>query len=85
MKQVFVGIKQRCNNPNHKAYKYYGGRGIQNKFKSLDEFRNYIINELQIDPRKLTIDRINNNGNYEKENIRFVTQAENNKNKRNSK
>lgn len=78
----FVGIKQRCNNPKYKGYKNYGGRGIRCLFKSSDEFVNYIINELQIDPRKLTIDRIDNDGNYERGNIRFVTQTENLKNRR---
>ena len=75
--QVFSNIKQRCNNPNNKSYIDYGGRGIKNNFKSLDDFRNYIINELLIDPRGLEIDRIDNNGHYEKGNIRFVTRSEN--------
>lgn len=42
----------------------------------------YIINELQVDPRNLTIDRINNDGHYERGNIRFVSYSENLKNRR---
>lgn len=75
-------MKRRCNCLKHKDYKYYGGRGIEVKFKSSDEFINYVIGELKIDPRYFVIDRINNDGHYEKGNIRFVTVAENNRNKR---
>ncbi len=78
----FSNMKQRCNDPKIKSYKNYGGRGIKCLFKSFDEFANYVINELKVDPRNLIIDRINNDGHYEKDNIRFVTQAENNRNKR---
>lgn len=78
--QRFQHIKQRCNNPKNVAYKYYGGRGIKCLFKSSDEFIDYIINELQINPKGLDIDRIDNNGHYEPGNIRIVTHAENMKN-----
>ena len=50
-------------------------------FESLDDFRNYVIDVLKADPRGLQIDRINNGGNYEVGNIRFVTCLENNQNK----
>lgn len=77
LRQVFSDIKRRCNNPDCKSFKDYGGRGIQNKFLSLNDFRNYVTSILKIDPRELQIDRINNNGHYEKGNIRFVTAKEN--------
>ncbi len=82
LQQVFAGIRRRCTNPNHPAFHNYGGRGIQNRFKSLDEFRDYVIDELRIDPRGLQIDRIDNDGHYEKGNIRFVTARENSNNRR---
>ena len=82
LREVFAHIKYRCGNPAYKDYKWYGARGIKNKFKSFDDFKYYVVNVLKIDPRKLTIDRINNNGHYEPRNIRFVTQAENNRNKK---
>ncbi len=66
-------VTSRCNNPNDVSYKYYGGRGIQCLFESCSEFTNYVINELQVDPRGLQIHRINNNGNYEPGNIKFLT------------
>ena len=79
---IYIGMIRKCNNPDCKDYKYYGARGIKVCFKSLDDFRDYVMNVLQVDPRGLTIDRINNDGSYEKGNIRFVSQAENNRNKR---
>lgn len=79
--RVYHNIKQRCDNPKCKAYKNYGKRGIKNKFKSANELMNYVVNELRIDPRGLQIDRVDNGGNYEKGNIRFVTNLENLKNK----
>lgn len=72
---LFRDIKYRCNNPNFAGYKYYGGRGIKCLFRNTDEFRNYVIDELQIDPRGLQIDRIDNNGHYERGNIQFVSAA----------
>ncbi|KKN53843.1 hypothetical protein LCGC14_0598020 [marine sediment metagenome] len=80
----FHRIKQRCVDPRHPRYKDYGGRGIKCKFETLDDFRNYVINVLQIDPRGLEVDRIDNNGHYEKGNIRFVTTKINANNRRNN-
>lgn len=78
----FHAIKQRCVNPKNKSYKNYGGRGIECLFENADAFVNYIINELKIDPRGLFTDRIENNGNYEYGNIRFVTAKESANNRR---
>ena len=80
--RLFDHINQRCNNPSDVAYRHYGGRGIKNKFKSFDELADYINNDLRVDPRGFDMDRIDNNGNYEKGNIRFVTHAENLRNRR---
>jgi len=77
---VYKNMKYRCNDPKCSSYKYYGGRGIKCLF-TLDEFRGYVINVLQVDPRGLTIDRIDNSGHYEPGNIRFVTQEVNNQNR----
>ena len=82
LRHLFHCIRQRCNNPKYPKYKYWGGRGIKCKFKNANEFINYVISKLQIDPHGLTIDRINNDKHYEPGNIRFVTIAENNRNKR---
>ena len=70
---VYAGMRHRCNNPSVCNYHRYGGRGIENRFESLDDFRDYVINTLKVDPRGIQIDRIDNNGHYEPGNIRFVT------------
>ncbi len=77
IRHLFHQMKQRCNNPKIKCYGRYGGRGIKCLFKSSQEFVDYVINELKIDPRGLQVDRIDNDGNYEPGNIRFVTAKEN--------
>jgi len=76
LRNIYADMKRRCNNPKHKQYKNYGGRGIKCLFMS-DEFVDYVIDVLKVDPRGLQTDRIDNNGNYEKGNIRFVTCKEN--------
>lgn len=72
---IYSSIKQRCLNSNCYAYKNYGERGIkickewENNFKAFYDWA--IANGYKED---LTIDRINNNGNYEPNNCRWVTQ-----------
>lgn len=84
-------MKQRCCNPNNKNYKQYGERGIkvceewQNSFEC---FYKWALNngyDEQAQRGKTTIDRINNNGNYEPTNCRWVTQKENCQNRRTNK
>ena len=77
LRRTYANVMRRCNDSGHRAYKWYGGRGIKVHFESSDDFVNYVINELQIDPRDLECDRIKNDGNYERGNIRFVTHKEN--------
>ncbi len=78
---IYSGMKRRCNSPIERNYKNYGGRGIKLQF-TVNEFVDYVVNVLQVDPRGLTIDRIDNDGHYEPGNIRFITRAKNNGNKR---
>lgn len=85
LKQVFNNMRRRCENPLDNMFKFYGARGIENRFQSLDSFRDYVIDYLEIDPRGLQIDRIDNDGHYEAGNIRFVTCKVNANNRRNSK
>lgn len=81
LRLTYNNIKHRCESPKNKHYKDYGGRGIQCKF-TREEFIDYILNRLCIDPRGLDIDRIDNDGNYEPGNIRVVTHKKNMQNRR---
>lgn len=85
---IWAGIRQRCLNvkENHPDYKNYKGRGItmcadwKNDFKA---FYNWAIKSGYKD--NLTIDRIDNNGNYGPNNCRWVDRKIQNRNKRNLK
>lgn len=77
---VYYGILQRCNNPREKHYNDYGGRGIQCLFQNWEQFRDWSLNNGY--QEGLSIDRINNDGNYSPENCRWTTQAVQNSNKR---
>ena len=69
--RVWNSMKQRCFNLNNKDYKDYGGRGI-----SIDplwiKFENF-FNDMSPWPDNMTLDRLDNNGNYSKSNCAFVS------------
>lgn len=70
---------QRCNNPKHKSYPQYGGRGIA-VCERWHVFENFY--EDMGEPNELTLDRIDVNGNYEKSNCRWATLKEQGRNTR---
>ena len=73
--------KQRCENPKDKGYPNYGGRGIRFSFTSVQEGALWIMENLGLH-REMELDRIDNNGNYEPGNLRYLTHTDNNANKR---
>lgn len=83
---IWSGIKDRCLNSRSKAYKNYGGRGIEvcDEWRdSFKEFYEWCLNNGWV--KGLTLDRFpNNNGNYSPSNCRFATMREQQRNKRNN-
>ena len=75
---------KRCTDPKYTQYSSYGGRGISvcDKWKKFINF----VEDMGVKPEghRMALDRIDNDGNYELSNCRWVTSRENNNNRRNS-
>ncbi len=77
--KVYIEAKRRCRNLSNDAYHNYGGRGIKFCFESFEEF----LKEVGVRPdATYSLDRINNDGHYEKGNLRWATRKEQANNQR---
>lgn len=74
---MWADMRRRCANPNRKDFKYYGGRGISvcKEWERYSVFREWAMSNGYAD--NLTIDRINNDGNYEPGNCQLIIRSEN--------
>ena len=87
--KVWIGMRQRCNDPNHTSYHNYGGRGIRvcQEWDDFEAFESWAMSHgynPDAKTQECTIDRIDVNGNYEPSNCRWVSAEFQAHNKRNS-
>lgn len=73
--KIWHAMLQRCNNKNSTSYRYYGSRGISvcERWSNFDNF----LQDMGIRPDNMDLDRIDNDGNYEPKNCRWITHKEN--------
>ncbi len=75
--KVWENMRDRCSNPRHKSYKYYGGKGILVCDRWDSAFKNFYADVIDGYGKGLQLDRKDNNGNCEPENVRWVTPQQN--------
>lgn len=79
--RIWMNMKQRCSNPKHKSYKAYGGRGIT-LCKKWNNFADFWKDMEDGYADHLSLDRVNNEIGYCKENCRWATPKEQSNNMR---
>jgi hypothetical protein len=82
--RVWKGMLERCRNKKNIGFKYYGARGIS-VCESWEIFENFLADMGDRPALDLSLDRINNDGNYEPGNCRWATKKEQANNQRRPK
>jgi hypothetical protein len=67
-------MRERCSNSNHVHFKYYGGKGVK-VCDRWNDFENFLA-DMGARPEGRSLNRINNDGDYEKSNCRWATRKE---------
>lgn len=80
--RIWSGMKARCLNKNHRRYSSYGGRGITVCPQWAESFEVFLADMGHRPNTDLSIDRIDNDGDYEPANCRWATSSQQNKNRR---
>lgn len=80
--RAWSGMKQRCLNPQNKHYASYGGRGITVYPAWVNSFEAFVMDVGLAPQDALSLDRIDNDGNYEPSNVRWTTRKAQSNNRR---
>lgn len=80
--KAYKSMMDRCYRSNHSAYSHYGGRGITVCLRWTSSFIDFVADVGWKPAAHLSLDRIDNEGNYEPGNIRWATPLEQNNNRR---
>lgn len=80
---IWSGIIQRCQYPKHVEFYRYGGRGISvcDEWRDYSNFKNWAIETGYNDNDKLSIDRVDNDGDYSPDNCKWSTVIEQSNNR----
>jgi hypothetical protein len=77
----WANAKKRCVNPNADQYEWYGERGIKMCAKWFNSFKAF-LKDMGEKPKGMTLERVNNDGDYTPENCKWATHKENCRNRR---